>query len=276
MLRVRYLLTQEQVFRLRPRQATDGSAIPVIASSALTRAAGGSAVLPVTVGSTPVNVRIAATARRFPSVSGDFVVADKDRLETAVNAAAPGSALADEAWVQGPAGLARQLEAAAAVPVRVASRRALEAELRADPLARGSLLVLAAAAATALALAVLGLALMLAVDLRDETGELFDLETQGVGPPQLRDHVRLRTLTVAFAGLVGGVAIGALLTLAVLKALAVSANSTEPIPPLVLDPDWTALAIALGAFLALTFAVTAVLTRTAFRARAAIRAPEAA
>jgi hypothetical protein len=275
-LRVHYLLTQEQVFRLRPRQATDGSPIPVIASTSLARAAGGSAVLPVTVGSTPVNVRVAATARRFPSVSGDFVVADKDRLETAVNAAAPGSALADEAWVEGPDGLARRLEDATSVPVRLASRRALEGELRADPLARGSLLVLAAAAVTALVLAALGLALMLAVDLRDETGELFDLETQGVGPPHLRDHVRLRTLTVAFTGLVGGLAIGAVLTLAVLKALAVSANSTEPVPPLVLDPDWTTLAIVLGGFLALTFGLAVLLTRTAFRGRAATRPAEAA
>lgn len=275
-LRVRYLLTQEQVFRLRPRQGTDGSSLPVIASASLAHAAGGSAVLPVYVGSARVNVRLAATARLFPSASGEFVVADEDRLETALNAAVPGSALADEAWVAGPAGLGRRLTQAAPVPVRVASRRALEAELRADPLARGSLLVLAAAAAAALALSLVGLALMLAVDLRDETGELFDLETQGLGPTALRRHVRLRTLTVACAGLAGGLAIGAALTLSVLEALAVSANSTEPVPPLALDLDWPVLAVGCGAFAALAVAAAALLTRTAFRARAATRLPEAA
>jgi hypothetical protein len=264
-LDLRYLLTQEQGFRLRPRQETDGAAVPVIASASLARAAGGSQTLPVYVGTARVNVRIVATARLFPSVSGDFVVADRGRLETAFNAAVPGSALADEAWVEGPAGLGPELERAGPVPVRVSSRRALEADLRADPLARGSLLILAASAAAALALSLIGLALVVAVDLRDEDGELFDLETQGLGPPGLRHHLQLRAGAVLLAGLVGGLAIGTVLALAVLKAIAVSANSTEPVPPLRLEPDWALLAVAFAGFVALTVVAAGVLTRTAFR-----------
>jgi Kef-type K+ transport system membrane component KefB len=72
------------------------------------------------------------------------------------------------------------------------------------------------------------------------------------------------------------VAIGILLALAVLEELAVSANSTKPVPPLVLELDWSTLLIALVGFLALTFAAAALLTRTAFRAPAAIRSPETA
>ncbi|HET7857147.1 MAG TPA: FtsX-like permease family protein [Gaiellaceae bacterium] len=266
---LRYLLTQEQGFRLRPRQQTDGGSLPVIASESLANAAGRSGTLPVYVGTARVNVRIAATARLFPSTSGDFVVADRGRLEAAVNSAVPGSALADEAWVSGPAGLGPRLERAGPVPVDVRSRRALEAELRADPLARGSLLILAASGALALALSLVGLALTLAVDLRDEAGELVDLETQGVGPSGLRRHLRLRAAAVVLAGLVGGLAIGTVLTLAVLEALAVSANSTEPVPPLVLEPDWAVLAVAFAAFLALTVAAAVGVTRTAFRAESA-------
>jgi hypothetical protein len=275
-LNLRYLLTQEQGFRLRLRQPTDGVAVPVIASASLARAAGGSAVLPVYIGIARVNVRIAATARLFPSLPGDFVVADRSRLETALNAAVPGSALADEAWLDGPAGLGPQLEQAGPVPVRVSSRRAIEAELREDPLARGSLLVLAASAAVALALSLVGLALVLAVDLRDEDGELFDLETQGVGPSGLRHHLHLRAAAVVLAGLLGGLAMGTVLTLAVLEALAVSANSTEPVPPLVLEPDWAALGVAFAAFVALALVSAGILTRTGFRGQAAIRSPEAA
>jgi hypothetical protein len=262
---LRYFLTQEQGFRLRPRQETDGAAVPVIASASLARAAGGSQVLAVYVGTARVNVRIAATARLFPSVSGEFVVADRGRLETAFNAAVPGSALADEAWVAGRAGLQPELERAGPVPVRVRSRRALEADLRADPLARGTLLILAASAVAALALALVGLALMVAVDLRDEDGELFDLETQGLGPPGLRHHLDLRAAAVVLAGLVGGLVIGAVLALAVLKALAVSANSTEPVPPLRLEPDWAVLAVALVVFVGLSTAAAGFLTRSAFR-----------
>ena len=264
-LALRYLLTQGQVFRLRPRQPTDGGPIPVIASSSLARGAGENEVLPLFVGTASVNVQIAATARRFPTVSGDFVVADRSRLETALNAAVPGSALADEAWVDGGPGLAAQLTEAAPAPVRLTSRRAVESELRSDPLARGSLLVFAAAAVLALGLSLVGLALAVAVELRDETGELFDLETQGMGPAALRHQVRLRAGVLLVAGLAGGLAIGVVLTLVVLKALAVSTSSTEPVPPLVLAPDWPALLLGLAAFVLLAVGVLAALTRSAFR-----------
>src|SRR4029453_18715910 len=140
------------------------------------------------------------------------------------------------------------------------SRRALEADLRADPLARGSLLILAAAAVAALALSLLGLALMVAVDLRDEDGELFALESQGVGPPGLRHHLQLRAGAVVLAGLVGGLAIGTVLAVAVLKAIAVSANSTDPVPPLRLELDWALLGVAFFGFVVLTMAAAGLLT----------------
>ena len=193
-----------------------------------------------------------------------------------MNAAVPGSALPDEAWVEGAPGLTQQLARAAPGPVRITSRRARESELRDDPLARGSLLVLAAAAVVALALSLGGIALTVAVDLRDEAGELFDLEAQGMGPAALRNQVRLRAGTVLLAGLVGGLVIGTALTLVVLKSLAVSANSTEPVPPLVLAPDWRTLAVGWGLFVVLTLVVVALLTRAAFRGEGAMRTAEVA
>jgi hypothetical protein len=247
----------------------------VIASSSLARAADDDGLLPLYVGTASVNVRIAATARFFPSVSGDFVVGDRSRLETGLNAAVPGSALANEAWVSGGPDVAGRLARAGSVPVRVTSRRAREAELRDDPLARGALLVLASAAAAALALSLVGLALTISVDLRDEAGELFDLETQGLGPAELRRHLRLRALAVALTGVAGGLATGIALTLAVVKALAVSANSTDPMPPLVLEPGWAVLILALGLFVGLALVVVALQTRAALRGEAAVGSPEA-
>jgi hypothetical protein len=274
-LALRYLLTQDQIFRLRPAQPTDNGPIPVIASSSLAHAVG-SGTLPLFVGNASVDVRIAGTARRFPTTSGDFVVFDRSRLETALNASVPGSAVADEAWVSGASGLTTTLKQSAPSPVRVTSRRAVEQELRSDPLARGSLLVLAAAGLVALALSLVGLALTVAVELRDEDGELFDLETQGMGPVALRQQVRLRAGAVLLAGLVGGLALGAVLALVVLKALAVSANSTEPVPPLVLAPDWPVLLLGCVVFAGLALGVIALLTRTAFREQTATPTAEAA
>jgi hypothetical protein len=274
-LALRYLLTQDQIFRLRPAQPTDNGPIPVIASSSLAHAVGGG-TLPLFVGNASVDVRVAGTARRFPTTSGDFVVFDRSRLETALNASVPGSAVADEAWVSGAPGLTTRLTQSAPSPVRVTSRRAVEHELRSDPLARGSLLVLAAAGLVALALSLVGLALTVAVELRDEAGELFDLETQGMGPAALRQQVRLRAGAVLLVGLVGGLALGAVLALVVLKALAVSANSTEPVPPLVLAPDWPVLLLGCVVFVGLALGVIALLTRTAFREQTATPTAETA
>ncbi len=291
-LALRYLLTQDQVFRLRPAQSTDNGPIPVIASKSLAHAIG-NATLPLFVGPASVNVHVAGTARRFPTTSGDFVVFDRSRLETALNASVPGSGVADEAWVSGGPGLTSRLDQSPPTPVRITSRRAVEHGLRTDPLARGSLLVLGAAALLALALSLVGRALTVAVELRDEVGELFDLETQGMGPGALRHQVRLRAGAVLLAGLVGGLLLGAVLALAVLKALAVSANSTTPVPPLVLAPDWPLLIIGLVpplvlapdwplliiglvVYAALALGLVALLTRTAFREQTATPTAEAA
>ena len=249
-LALRYLLTQDQVFRLRPAQTTDNGPIPVIASESLAQAIG-NGTLPLYVGPASVNVRVAATARRFPTTSGDFVVFDRSRLETALNASVPGSAVADEAWVSGKPGshVAAHREPAHSRAHHLAPRGRARAST--DPLARGSLLVLGAAALLGLALSLVGLALTVAVELRDEAGELFDLETQGMGPAALRRQVRLRAERSLLAGLAGGLLLGAVLALVVLKALAVSANSTTPVPPLVLAPDWPVLILGFVLFAAL-------------------------
>jgi hypothetical protein len=267
-LALRYQLTQGQIVRLRPAQPTDEGPIPVIASSSLASAVG-SRSLPLYVGNASVNVRVAGTARRFPTTSGDFVVFDRSRLETALNASVPGSAVSDEAWVSGAAGLTPRLTQSAPSPVRVTSRRAVEQELRTDPLARGSLLVLGAAALLALALSLVGVALTVAVELRDEAGELFDLETQGMGPAALRHQVRLRAGAVLLAGLVGGLLLGAVLALVVLKALAVSTNSTTPVPPLVLAPDWPVVILGVVVFAGVALVLVALLTRASFREQSA-------
>ena len=77
------------------------------------------------------------------------------------------------------------------------SRRDTLARLQADPLARGALLTLAGTAAVALLLALVGLLLAVVGDVRDDRGELFDLEAQGAAPATIRAHLRLRALLVA-------------------------------------------------------------------------------
>lgn len=264
-LAVRYLLTQEQPFRLRPRQPTDGSPVRVIACTSLADRAGQGGVVPLSIGSAVVNARIVARASFFPTLRCPFVVADEGELETAITASAPGAAVADEAWIAGPPGLAPALERAArGTTVAVASRRAVEAELRDDPLARGTVAVLAAGSLVALVLAVLALLLVVSVELRDESGDFFELESQGMAPAALRRQVNLRLASLAGFGIVCGLATGAVLTAVISELVAVGAGRGVPVPPLRLHVSWPELALGLlclGLALGLTLGLA---TRRAF------------
>ncbi|HET8606019.1 MAG TPA: hypothetical protein VFL66_03215 [Gaiellaceae bacterium] len=264
-----YALTPDvdSVFRLR--QPTDGRPVPAVVSPALARAAGKDGLLPFDVGGERIVLRVAGVASHFPgSTQPDFVAADEGTLSTALNAQLPGLGQANELWVNGPG-------AAFAKPpydlLTVQSRAQVEARLRDDPLARGALLVLAGTALVALALALLGLALGLAADLRDESGELFDLETQGAEPALLRRHLRLRTLVLAAVGVAGGIATGAVLSALVLDLVRVTASAAAPEPPLALTLDWRIVGLGAAGFVAVGAAVLGAATRIGFRRRVAGR-----
>jgi ABC-type antimicrobial peptide transport system permease subunit len=148
-------------------------------------------------------------------------------------------------------------------------------ELRGDPLAHGALLTLAGTALTALLLAVIGLVLGVVSDLRDESGELRDLESQGATPSVLRRHLRLRSLVVAAFGLAGGAVTGALLGVLVLDLVTLTANAGAPQPPLRLVVDWPLVLGGALAYATLTGALVATLTWNAFRREAVGRVSEA-
>jgi hypothetical protein len=262
---VRYVLTRGVRFQLRPRQPTDGRAIPVLASPDVADSAAETGILPLTVRGESVNAKVVGTARWFPSARADFVVADEGWLETTLNAQAPGLGLPTELWVHAPPGAEGALRRAPLDRLELISRERVEEELRADPLARGTLGLLSVTAIVALGLALVGLALMIVTDLRDESGELFDLEAQGADPAMLRRHVQLRASTVALAGLLGGLVTGGVLSRLVVDVVTVGANATSPIPPLRLEWDWLVLGAGLACYAALSLAIIALVARPAFR-----------
>jgi ABC-type antimicrobial peptide transport system permease subunit len=152
-----------------------------------------------------------------------------------------------------------------------ASRRNLLARLENDPLARSIEYTLAAAAVLALLLAALGLWTTLVGDLRDERGDLFDLEAQGVGPDTLRSHLRVRALALLAFGLAGGVLLGWVLSRLVVSLIQVSADTSSPQPPLVTAFGWpTTLAALVALVLAAGIAVE-VSVRRAFRETVPLR-----
>ena len=258
----------------RPRQRTDGRHVPVIATPGIAAEAGPGGLLPVHVGDLTVVTHVVRTATRFPTLYGDFVVADRDELATALNAIGPGAAIPNQAWLEGVSASDRRVLGAALrrpplVGFRATFQRRVEASLRGDPLARAVLRTLAAVAIVGFALALAGIALALTADLRDERGELFDLEAQGAGPRALRRHLRLRSGGVLAFGVLAGAVLGVVLSVLVVDAVLVTANGRLPEPPLLLSVDWPVLLVGLAVYLACAAGLVSFLTWNAFRERAA-------
>jgi hypothetical protein len=265
--RLGYVLTPDRTSRFRPRQPTDGSVLRVLATPHVAAAAGPHGIIPLQIEGELVAARIVGVVKRFPSIVGDAVIADRVTAATTLDTRSPGLGTTDELWLN--------TEHRPSVPqLALQSRSDTLAQLRADPLARGALLTLAGTAAVALLLALLGLLLTVVGDMRDDRGELFDLEAQGASPATIRSHLRLRALLVAIFGILGGLALGAILSALVISLVSVTAGSAEPEPPLLLSLDVPLLAAAAAAYVLL--AALLVTAATALRGRAPARAAEVA
>ena len=267
---------------LRAPLATDGLVLPAIVGSDLAdaaRAKDGS-VLAITLGDRDLaRIRVVGVLPRFPGApeaGGAFAVVALDPLLMAMDGAAPGAGRPDEAWlrVDAPARTADVRTALSAPPFRTVaarSRLGLEAAAAADPFASSILAAFAAAGAAGLLLAALGLALAALADLRDESGELRDLEAQGMGPRALRRQVGARTLILAAGGTLSGVVMGLGLAFLVTAAVGVGADGSRPTPPLILDVPLAGLAVATAAPLVAAAALAAITAGRAFRAAARTR-----
>jgi hypothetical protein len=276
--RIHYVVTGDSVARFRARQPTDDRPIPIVASEQLEAAAGPGGVLPLNVATGTIVGRIVGTVRRIPTVDEDVVIADGPTVATALSAVAAGSGTANEVWLDTSSGrehaVAAALRQAPFDALEVEGHDALLADLQSEPLARGTLLTLAGAALAALGLALVGLLLVVVSDLRDERGELFDLEAQGAPPDMLRRHLRLRTGLVATFGLVGGLATGAVLAALVVALVTLTASAGSAELPLLLGVEWPTLLLGLLAYFAVAALLVSATTRRAFRADVAGRFAE--
>ncbi|HYN69245.1 MAG TPA: FtsX-like permease family protein, partial [Candidatus Eisenbacteria bacterium] len=261
---------------IRAPLTTDGLILPAIVSPDLSGLAAGSpdGTLPLTfAGRSLTRIRVAGVASWFPTVvyaERSFAVVDLDPFLVALDGAAPGAGHPDEAWlrIEDGAAAASTVAALHEPPFRdvaVLDRRAIAAQSTGDPFSISILAAFTAAALAGLLLAALGLVLGAISDLRDETGELRDLEAQGLGPTALRRHVAARTALLAFGGLAAGLIVGVLLAAIVTGRIAVTADAAAPIPPLVLVVPWTQVALAVGIPLLLAGGLAWLAARRAFR-----------
>jgi FtsX-like permease family protein len=258
----------------RPRQATDGLSLPVVASPHLAALGGNGGKLLLTIAGESVPVRVVAVADHFPGTKDDldFAVTSRSALVTALNTARPGVGTTTEVWVQAPpsaeARVGERLRRPPFHTLLVDSRSAHENALTGDPIARASLAMLVVAAAFALGLAVIGVLIGAIAEVRDERGELHELETLGLGPARLRRQTALRSGLALGFGLLGAIVTGLVLSTLVVGVVDVTANASPPVPPLELVVDWPLLVLAT------LLAVVASLVAVALVATRAFRGPE--
>jgi hypothetical protein len=166
-----------------------------------------------------------------------FVIMPYEPALAAVAAALPTGGRPTEMWISAPTP-ARLAEARAALgqaPFRfaeVTARSDLLAQREGDPLAQAIVWALIVAALAGLTLSIGALVLGAMTDLRDERGELADLEAQGVPPSSLGWHALARTAWLAIGGSLAGSAAGVALAIILTGALAIDAEGRPPIPPL--------------------------------------------
>jgi hypothetical protein len=274
-LTLRYVLGEGGRALLRPAQPTDGLTLPVVVSPDIAAAAP-SGRLTLRFPLQTVAATVVAVARRFPTIDqGSFAVADAAQLSTVLNADAPGTGVPAEVWLQARTNGEGALDGALRRPpfdaLAVTTRASAERALVHDPLSVGILRTLAAAAAVALTLAAAGLLLAVAGTLRDERAALFDLEAQGVGPRVLRAEVRIRGLLVGAVGLLGGLLLGALLSIWTVSVVRLSAGLGTPQPPLLVSISWGRVLAGGAAFGLLSAAGVAGVTWRSFRGAAPSR-----
>jgi len=228
---------------LRAPARTDGLVLPAIVSPELAGDVGADGILDVTVGNgLALRLKPVGVATRIPTLldpgPDGAVAVDLEPLLLAMNARDPGSGVPNQILVRAPSDEAANAAATALgkdpfPPVIVQSRPALEAARDDDPFAVGILWGLAAGAVAGIVLSLAGVLMAAAAELRDERGELWELEAEGLVPRRIARLLVLRTGLLAGSGAVLGIVIG--IALAWLAAQTISSSTgADPVPPLVL------------------------------------------
>ena len=256
---------------IKAPQPTDGLVLPAVVSPDLAKETKPDGTLDLHVGSGTIPIRVVATADRAPTVveaDPRFVIVPLDPFIVALASAVPGSGRPSEMWLSVP-DPQRQADVRAALakpPFRfaqVTARSDLVAQQTGDPLTQAIVWAQIVAALAGLTLSIGALVMGALTDLRDERGELADLEAQGVPPSALRWHALARTAWLAIGGCIAGLVAGLALAVAVTGALAIDAEGRLPIPPLVVVlPPLQITAVVIGVLVIVLGTVALLAART--------------
>ncbi|MGN6607414.1 MAG: hypothetical protein ACTHMS_10460 [Jatrophihabitans sp.] len=245
-LTLAYKLSGQPAVAVPGFAAVRSATVPVVVDDATARAAVGGRLPFLLDGTTRLVGRVVGVQPRLPTVSGPFVLADRAVLQQQLDLQRPGRT-ADQYWLSGPAaGLDRVQTAWHGV--RFERRASIQRALDADPVGRGSRLLLVLVALLALGIAAVALVLLVLGERRDGAGELFAWEADGVPPRVLRRVLLLRGVAVAVVAVPVGVVAGLGVAAAGARLVSVDATGRTPVPPLALTLGsvWTPLALLVG------------------------------
>jgi FtsX-like permease family protein len=243
--------SSQLITALGPSPGAAASPVPLPVAADPVTAAGGP-LITLTLGGAPVRARVVATLDRFPTVTGQFVLADRSALSALLTRGTPGSGQPGELWLDVPgtgAGLDQARSRLAAPPfsgVQVQWSADLERALRADPVARGAVQLLLLVAVLTLLVALAALVLLVLGERMEDAEELYTWEANGVPPSALRVGLWVRAVLVAAIGVPFGVVGGLALTGLTARLVEVTATAQAAQPPLV---PVTGLGTTLGAVL---------------------------
>ncbi|MFF2845697.1 FtsX-like permease family protein [Streptomyces sp. NPDC058001] len=205
-----------------------------------------------------------------PATDGGALLLDLRAVNLALTARQTTGITPTEWWLTPESG--RTSDVASAVrarpdidPSSVVVREEIADGLRDDPLGAGPESALAAAAVAAAALAAVGFAVSTAGSLRERAAEFTVLRALGTPRRRLARLVAAEQGILITLALLVGVALGAVLTRAVVPLVVLTARATQPIPTVsvALPPERVALLLALVAFAPLLVTAALPLRRSA-------------
>ena len=221
----------------------------------------------------PRRVQLVGALRGFPTLDpttpSPFVIADLPTI-TALGFA-PGQEIPEplEQWLatapEQTASVAATLRRAPFDSPTVLGRIERAEQLRADPLALGTIGALALGFIAAVLVAILGFTLSATIAARERQAEFALLRALGLHPRQLVAWLSLEQgITVALS-LLGGVALGLLLSWLVLPLVTLTQAGTAAYPPTQVAIPWGTAALLIGGVLLALVAVAIILATLARR-----------
>jgi hypothetical protein len=197
--------------------------------------------------------RVAAVARRFPTMGDRFLIADVGQVARQFNLAQPGFGTPTEAWLSSTnqVELRNALTSAPLNQLLVDDRASIERQLRSDPLRRMAVAILIAAGLIGALVTVAGLAISALSDTADQVQFRHTLRLEGISERFVQRAIGWRTLLAAVLLLPVGCGTGVLLLHLTARDVGAGASSIVEGLPLRFPIPLTLVAFAMAALTAM-------------------------